>query len=613
MFTLHNQSALRDLRRLLGGGRLGDLTDAELLGKFAGGRDEAAFAALVTRHGPIVLAACRGVLRHSHDAEDALQATFLVLARKANSLRVDGSLAGWLYRVAFRVALQANDDAARRRARERRAGEEAAMRRTGDVADNDRFPSLFEEISKLPELYRLPIVLCYLEGLPQETAAHRLDMSEGTFRRRLSRAREVLRTRLARAGLPLAGGALFALLGRQASGAAVPGRWAEATVRVAMSATSAHLGPGLAADWAMRVLQAMASGRWLWAGTTVMGVVMAGAGAVLVTVRLTLGLNEVASTVVPEAVARSAGVIARRVSPTAIRASGVGRERIYISGHTTNAASGIGRRTFVIDPERGKVSEEAHPEGSLWHWRSSDGSLLAWLTAEGEDSVLWNRDARGRARRLFQVPSETSFRFVFSPDGRQVILTRYDGGPGNRGPETWRVNSDGTGLTRLSLSGAGVTDWSPDGSKLLVIAPEAAQPGWPPQMRLLLTDADDRGPHILRTGHFLAARYAPDGRRIAVLGQDGVGDWTTLSIMGADGSELCPILKLDHRTLERLCWSPDGQQLALQISDTESGPDGCDRLVPGSRRIEIASVDGRDLRRLDLPLSFEGLSELEWR
>ena len=206
MFTLHNQSALRDLRRLLGGGRLGDLTDAELLGKFAGGRDEAAFAALVTRHGPMVLAACRGVLRHSHDAEDALQATFLVLARKANSLRVDGSLAGWLYRVAFRVALQANDDAARRRARERRAGEEAAMRRTGDVADNDRFPSLFEEISKLPELYRLPIVLCYLEGLPQETAAHRLDMSEGTFRRRLSRAREVLRTRLARAGLPLAGG-----------------------------------------------------------------------------------------------------------------------------------------------------------------------------------------------------------------------------------------------------------------------------------------------------------------------------------------------------------------------------------------------------------------------
>src|SRR5262249_50257311 len=142
----------------------GDDTDERLLERFTLHRDESAFAALVRRHGPMVLGVCRRVLHDEHDAEDAFQATFLVLARKSATIRKRGSLDSWLYGVAYRIALKAKSAAVRRRARERQAAKMALADPSAELAWRDLNPVLDEELNRLPEKYRVPLVLCYLNG-----------------------------------------------------------------------------------------------------------------------------------------------------------------------------------------------------------------------------------------------------------------------------------------------------------------------------------------------------------------------------------------------------------------------------------------------------------------
>ncbi len=199
-------SILNPIRTLMNAGSIGDLTDGQLLERFATGRGEAkeiAFAALVERHGPMVLRVCRGVLANSHDTQDAFQATFLVLVKKARGLWVKDSLGAWLHQVAFRTASSARKDAFRRRRHERRAAELAAAS-TGDYEEGagpDVERLLHAEIDRLPERYRVPIVLCDLEGRPLEQVARHLGWPIGTVKSRLSRGRDRLRDRLCRLGL----------------------------------------------------------------------------------------------------------------------------------------------------------------------------------------------------------------------------------------------------------------------------------------------------------------------------------------------------------------------------------------------------------------------------
>ena len=179
------------------------LTDAQLLGRFAAGDGEAsglAFEALMGRHGPMVLRVCRGVLRDPHDAQDAFQATFLVLVRKANSIRDRDSVASWLHGVALRVSHHARAADARRRRLEREEGERIGLLSMEQAVD-DLGPRLHEEVGRLPERYREAVVLCYLEGHTCEDAARVLRWPVGTVKSRLARARERLRVRLTRLGL----------------------------------------------------------------------------------------------------------------------------------------------------------------------------------------------------------------------------------------------------------------------------------------------------------------------------------------------------------------------------------------------------------------------------
>ncbi|MGO9924518.1 MAG: sigma-70 family RNA polymerase sigma factor [Isosphaeraceae bacterium] len=258
MADVHLGDVLRQIRRLYAGGSAAGLPDAALLDRFAAERDEDAMAALVARHGPMVLAVCRGVLRDPGDIEDAFQATFLVLARRVGSLRVQGTLGGWLHRVACRVAVRANIDAARRRSRQRVGVAMEAMAGR-EVAPGDGWASeLHEAIARLPETMRRAVVLCDLEGLTQAEAARELGCAEATLRRRLAGAHERLRARLGRSGGAGAVGPLGVPLVRTE---AVPAGWIEGAAHAAV-ATGQPL-TSAAGRLAAAVLGAMSRARHL--------------------------------------------------------------------------------------------------------------------------------------------------------------------------------------------------------------------------------------------------------------------------------------------------------------------------------------------------------------
>jgi RNA polymerase sigma factor (sigma-70 family) len=219
------------------------LPDEQLLDRFlgtTGGEAEAAFRAVVTRHGPMVLGVCRHILNQQQDAEDAFQATFLVLARKADSIKDRRVLGRWLYEVAYRIAIRAKTNLIRRRTHERQGAEMAVTTPETDAGWSELRPVLHEEVNRLPEKYRAPVILCYLEGKTNEEVAHLLQWPVGTVKGRLSRARELLRTRLTRRGLTLSAAFLVTALSRNSVFAeAVPSRLIDATVETAMNASKA--------------------------------------------------------------------------------------------------------------------------------------------------------------------------------------------------------------------------------------------------------------------------------------------------------------------------------------------------------------------------------------
>ncbi|HEV3164777.1 MAG TPA: sigma-70 family RNA polymerase sigma factor [Isosphaeraceae bacterium] len=205
MASVRGGAVFGRIQRLLESGAAGAMSDAELLTRFASRKDdgaEEAFEVLVRRHGPMVLRVCRRELGDFHLAQDAFQATFLILARKAGAIRQDNALAGWLLSVARRMASRARTESNRRR-RLDQIGAELAARHTVD--DFKSLPlELRDELDQLPERYRRPLELCYLKGLTHEEAAIQLRCPVGTVRSRLSRGREALRSRLADRGLILA-------------------------------------------------------------------------------------------------------------------------------------------------------------------------------------------------------------------------------------------------------------------------------------------------------------------------------------------------------------------------------------------------------------------------
>src|SRR4051812_11735306 len=249
------ESVAEGVHTLFHFGVMGTWTDERLVAQFLSGRggNEAAFRVLLRRHGPMVLGICRRTLGDSHLAEDAFQATFLVLVKKARTIGDCDLLANWLYGVAQRVARKAKAQAARRRVVEQHAAEQAAG--TSERSDQAELRSVIdEEIRRLPERYRAPLVLCHLEGLTHHEAARQLGCPVGTIESRLSRARERLRCGLSRRGLAPASAALAAVFAPSDASAA-PAHLIEATLRAATQLLSGRAGTGAASTMALALAQ----------------------------------------------------------------------------------------------------------------------------------------------------------------------------------------------------------------------------------------------------------------------------------------------------------------------------------------------------------------------
>jgi RNA polymerase sigma factor (sigma-70 family) len=216
-------------------------TDGKLLGSFIDQKNEAAFSALVQRHGPMVLGVCRRVLRNEHDAEDAFQVTFLVLARRASVIRPRGLVANWLHGVAHRTALRARRMSARRQVQEK----QVLRIPEPEISPRDEWHDLQslidQELSGLPEIYRLPILLCDLEGKTIKEATRQLGWPQGTLAGRLARGRKLLAKRLTNRGVVLSVGSLATLFAQHLASVGVPASLMTSTVKAATLIAAGHV------------------------------------------------------------------------------------------------------------------------------------------------------------------------------------------------------------------------------------------------------------------------------------------------------------------------------------------------------------------------------------
>ena len=417
--------ALRQLHTVLNAGALGTLADATLLERFLAGRGDddsaAAFAALVERHGPMVLGVCRNVLRNLHDAEDASQATFLILAKRAR-LDPPGRLAGELAlrgRAAGRgqgegrSGPKAGDRAARGR-------DEGTVRRSEDPR-GDPCPELYAELDRLPERFRAPIVLCHLEGLTNEQAAGQLGLPVRTVQRRLSQGRERLRSRLVRRGVEPASASSAAGF----AATAVSEAWLEATVRAAAGLAAGREIAAVASATVAALTQGVLTMMFVGRLKIVAAVVMA-AGAVVV------------------AMVGAGAAIASRRHAEPVDSEGRGRaSRVERWCHENGGPSvhrGLGRgsrgwsstRRAGRSPVPGLFALDSRPHGRDNQGRR-DLRHRDQRTEAGQPIVPGDGRRRGAAGDLpvrwsdgLQGPSRALVRIVLRP-ARAVTVTVVDG------------------------------------------------------------------------------------------------------------------------------------------------------------------------------------------
>jgi RNA polymerase sigma factor (sigma-70 family) len=576
--------------------------DGRPLERFAAGRDPEAFAEIVRRHGGLVLDVCRRVLGHQHDAEDAFQATFLVLSRRAAAVRRHESLASFLHGVARRCALRLRTDLAKRRRHERQAVTPQAEA-PADLTWNEVRQAVDEELARLPEKYRAPLVLCYLQGKTQREAARELGWGEGMFRGRLDRGRERLRARLTRRGLAPTAVLAAATLIPQGAPAAVAPALAQAAVTAAMGPS-----PSVAA-LARTILRMTLLSR------------LATAAGILLTLGVAAGLGS-ALLHTPAAVIESssedpqkdqegkrdgvpahldrqgdplpAGAVARLGTVRFRHDSWLTAFALAPDGRTL--ASAAGKVIRLWDPATGKELRrlEGHegPVGCL-AW-SADGKTLAsgaddntvrlWDVAggketrrfEGEGSIvatafvaggatvvsagvdqtvrLWDR-AAGKEQRRLGAYSARLRSLAVSPDGRTLAIAVGDfNKPGEL--VLWDLAA-GRQVCRLPQAlELACLAFSPDGKTLAAGSVSGDAVG---ELRLWEVSSR-RELHCFRghRGNVLGVAFSPDGRLLASAGFD-----KTLRVWEVDTAK--EVRRLDAPSLlHKVAFTPNGKTLVAQ-------------------------------------------------
>ncbi len=284
MATGHRGSVMDSLGRLFDSGTVTGLSEAQLLERFLVHRDESAFEAILHRHGPMVLGVCRRILDDPHDVADAFQTTFLILVKKARSIRDRDVLGTWLYGVARRVAVRAKVNARCRRTRERTEAEGLDVQQPrGDRLEATELRALIDdELERLPSRYRQPIILCDLEGQTHEQAAALIGCPVGTVKSRLSRGREQLRSRLVRRGVAPSAALLASTLAADAA-QAVPVEWINQTLQAAVTLAAGNavaagtFSAGVVTLW-KGVVRSMFLAKLNYAAAAVMAVALATTG-----------------------------------------------------------------------------------------------------------------------------------------------------------------------------------------------------------------------------------------------------------------------------------------------------------------------------------------------
>ena len=427
------------LRRLADVRPTTDLTDSRLLQAFTASHDEAAFAALMKRHGRMVWSVCRHVLRQEQDAEDAFQATFLVLARKAGSIRSGESVASWLHGVAYRTAMNAKRQAARRRAREKRVLHTPPTPSGPDVGLRELQAILDEEVNGLPEKYRAPFVLCALEGKSKAEAARELGWKEGTVSSRLARARERLRQRLGRRGVELPAVLAALALSRHTASAAVPAKLVSSTLQAALvfaaGKTAAVSAPVV--TLAEGVLRATALPRFKTALAVLLLLSMLGTTAGALSYRAFAAKHVDAQQAATKPAAKASGGpkavekdpagtvrfgdplpvgAISRLGTVRFRLGSMAQWLVFSADGKTLASDGLesfGLWDVATGRERGRV----HHSSNGWqsHALAPDGKLLAGV--QGNRLRFWDV-ATGKEVRPFAPVKDLVMNVAFSPHGR---------------------------------------------------------------------------------------------------------------------------------------------------------------------------------------------------
>jgi RNA polymerase sigma factor (sigma-70 family) len=577
-------SILRHIRTILDTQASRGLTDSQLLERFVSRRDESAFGVLMQRHGRLAWSVCRNILHREQDAEDAFQATFLVLARRAASIRKGESVGSWLYGVAHRVAMKAKKTAAKRWRYERDATTKKREATSSELALRELQAVLHEELERLPEKYRTPFVLCCLEGRSRKEVADELGWKEGTVSSRIAQARQQLQRRLARRGL-----ALSAIL---CATAVVPNAASAALVAKTIREVFMFLGgrgeavSTPAAALAEGVMKAMALSKLKIGTVLVLGMTMIAAGAGLSANQAFQGQPQATPSIEPQrpavaAAEKPADFTRRLAARTDLHGDFLPEGAILRLGSARLRHGGAIRASAL----------------------SPDGKMLA--TAGDHSVIVWNLDT-GKARHRFRCDRGSTFcgpGLTFSPDGRLLGYARndffacvWDLETGKEMRRFDRRFEDGLG----KFWGA-CCQCANEGKEFVLASREAIET-WNVQS----------GTQTTSVAVNMAALLSPDGKTYLRIEGKGVvilGDART----GKEGTRLEVAAK--HDGIENgLAFSPDGKTLAIvhdgqeiQLRATTGGkvlasfslPDSAQRKIPGNEQYweyrVTFSTDGKTL------------------